>query len=502
MAKKLADLQKQLAALAGEEDKNAKTAEQLNAQFAQMAQQAGNLQMLPRPIADQMQQAQQTFDQMVSQAMRDLTQKLQQGSNPKEGLPDLKDLKLKGDRLAKELQGIKDRLDAMARARKGMRDELAEALRQLQREMLNQVGGLTDRELKELRYFLAKMREDLKILQERQANLAKETEKKEGDLATREKRQIDLDKELENMLASARKLLDAKKKRRAMDDDPEFPDAPYTPDGKEVKVPPKEQDGNEPLPGQKDKPKGPLGKAEDAPEKKDMEEKEPLFMPALSGDKPVLDPRFAKKQRPVARKPADQNDPDARREELRDRQDQRMQDLDAAIKSLGSDQDTLDRMMNSLESAMRNSSPQQNQAGQQGNRQPNEGQQPEGDAAEQAMQQLAQMLQSPRMREAMAMASRMRQAGRPGQQAQNQPGQPQQAQSSQGNLHGGLTDHRAMESDLSRFDPASRAVLLKMQPQIREEILQGMRERGPEAYEAFIQDYFKRLTESKAPTKP
>ena len=36
-----------------------------------------------------------------------------------------------------------------------------------------------------------------------------------------------------------------------------------------------------------------------------------------------------------------------------------------------------------------------------------------------------------------------------------------------------------------------------MQPKLREELLQGMREAGPEGYQKFIDDYFKRLTEVK-----
>ncbi len=36
-----------------------------------------------------------------------------------------------------------------------------------------------------------------------------------------------------------------------------------------------------------------------------------------------------------------------------------------------------------------------------------------------------------------------------------------------------------------------------MQPQVREELLQGLREEGPEGYRAFIRDYFKRLTRVK-----
>ena len=40
-------------------------------------------------------------------------------------------------------------------------------------------------------------------------------------------------------------------------------------------------------------------------------------------------------------------------------------------------------------------------------------------------------------------------------------------------------------------------MLLKLPPRVREELLQGLRERGPEGYGPFIEDYFKRLTEVK-----
>ena len=56
-----------------------------------------------------------------------------------------------------------------------------------------------------------------------------------------------------------------------------------------------------------------------------------------------------------------------------------------------------------------------------------------------------------------------------------------------------------MKVDLADLDPATRAVLLKMQPQLREELLQGMREQGPEGYRKFIQDYFQRLSTVKGP---
>jgi hypothetical protein len=487
MAKKLAELQKELAALSKEEDKNTKLAEQLNTELARATEQAGQLQMLPRPIADQMQLTQRDFEKAALQGMKDLLGQMNRGADPKQGPPDLKGMKQKGDRVGKDLQSIKDRLDALAKARKGLHDDLAEVLKELQREMLNQTGGLTERDLKELRDYIAKLKEDLKILQQRQDDLAKNTA--EGnDLKANEMKQADLERDLEKLLAEAKKLLAAKKKRRPLDDKPEFPDAPYTPEGTEVKVPPKENDTNEPLPGQKGKPNDPMGK-DNAGDKDKKEEKEPLFMPNLGGPKPVVDKRFDKKQRPVKPKPGDKpdpNDPEARKNDLEDRQNQNQRDLDAAVKSLDSDQQSLDRMMDALKQALEGN--QKGRLGQKG--------QPGQEGEESAMQQLMQMLQSPQMRQALAMAARMRQPGQ-----QGQPGQPGQPMAGQGqpNLQGAPPGGTPLEGELAKLDPATRAVLLKLQPHVREELLQGMREQGPEGYAAFIQDYFKRLTEMKGP---
>jgi hypothetical protein len=500
LAKKLAELQKELAALSKDEDKNAKTADQLNTELAKMTEQANQLQMLPRPIAEQMQQTQKTFEQMVAQAMKDMTAQTTQAADPKQGLPDLKGMKDKADRVGKEMEGIKNRLDALAKARQEMRDELAKALRDLQKQLLNEVGGLTERELKDLQDYLAKLREDMKILQQRQQNLADKTDKADAnDVAKTEKNQMDLDKDLEKLLADARKVL-AAKKRKPRGDDPEFPEAPYTPDGKEVKVPPKEKDTDEPLPGQKDK-KNPMNgdKTGDPMKKDDLDKEEPLFMPNLGGEKPVLDKRFDKKDRPVKPKPGDKdnpNDPDARKADLQDKQNQRMQDLDSAMKSLGSDQDTLGKMMDALQQAMKGNK------GQKGKPQEGKPQPGEPNEADSAMDQLAQMLQSPKMQQAMAMAQRMRQGqpGQPGQ--QSQPGQPQPNSGTTGNLQGGPVANNPLQGDLSKFDPATRAVLLKLPPRLREEIRQGMEEKGPEAYKAFIEDYFNRLTKIKEPGKP
>ncbi|HWG45822.1 MAG TPA: hypothetical protein VN688_23880 [Gemmataceae bacterium] len=480
-AKRLAELQKELAKLAKEEEKNASQAQQISDDLKKAVEQADKLEMLPKPVAEQMEQTRETFQNMVADAMRDLGQRMNRDADAKQTpAPDLKDLKQRGDRLQKEMEGIKNRLDALANARKGMRDDLRKALDQLQREMLKEAGKLTERELQQLRDFIAQMREQMKRLQDKQDELLKEGLGSENAEAIKRK-QEDIDKQIEDALARARKLLGDRRKRNG--DKPEFPDSPYNPDGKEVKVPPREEDTNEPLPSKKDK-DGKIKPGEKNDKKdagKDEDEKEPLYMPALGGPKEKIDPRFAKKRRPVKPKPKDgKSDPgEQQREEREDRQN----DLQAARDSLKSDQQTLEQMLQQLAQATQSKG------------KPNKGQ-PNESEADQLAQQLQQMMESPAMQAAKAMAARMRQA-----QAQGKPqkGQPSQSpsQMTQGDLNGG-TKNGAREADLSKLDPDTRAMILKLPPsRLRDELIQGMNEQGPEAYRAFIQDYFKRLTETK-----
>ncbi len=172
-ARKLSDLEKELAKLAQEQDKNAQAASQLNNDLAKSNEQAEKLQTLPQPVVDQMQALQQAFEQTAVKAMQNLTQDFKQGADPKQApfAPDLKDINQKSDRLAKDLEGIKDRMQALEDARKGLRDDLAKAIQELQREMLNENGKLSERDLQELRDFLARMQEQMKDLQNQQQNL-------------------------------------------------------------------------------------------------------------------------------------------------------------------------------------------------------------------------------------------------------------------------------------------------------------------------------------------
>ncbi len=482
LMKQMAELQKQLGDLAREQDKNAQAAAQLNNDLAKAADQADKMQTLPQPLVQEMQSLQKAFEQTAVRGMQNLTQQFNQGASPQAPAPDLHDLNQKTDRLTKDLEGLKGRMDALDNARKGLREDLAKALQDLQRQMLEESGKLSERDLQDLRDFLNRLREQMKDLQNQQQQLAEAAEKG-GDMKDIQAKQEDLDKQMEKVLEAARKMLDAHNRPHPH---PHFPDEPYTPDGDDVKAPPKDEDSNTPLPNAK-KPDGkndPNGdkKPDDAKD----DDKDPLDMPALGGPKQVPDPRYDKKRRPAEKKPGDKDDAD-KRDDLESHQNDRMRDLDTAEKSLASDQQTLDQMLKNLDQALQNNGKQ----GKPQSGQPNE--------ADEAMQQLQDMLQSPAMRAARDMLGRMRraqaaQARQPGQQGQNQSTSPSQSATSVAG-----SNPTTSSSELAGLPPDTRQAILRLPPRDREAIMQGLRQRGPDGYGPFIEDYFKRLTESKNP---
>ena len=484
--KRLAELQKELAKLAGDENRNAEAARQINEDLKKSIDDGRKLDLLPKAVADQMSATQRLFDQMVARALKDLGKDLQEGSNPKTGKPDLPDLKGKSDRVDKELEGIKDRLDALSKARKGLKDDLEKALQDLRDKMARADAKMSARDLEQLKDFIAKLREHLKTMKGKQDDLVGDTDRASApdDVKKAKAKQEDLEKQLEKLLAKAKKLLEKGDK-----DKPEFPDTPFRADEKEDKVPPREQDSDEPLPKKKD-----MGKAKDkaedkdgkADKKKDEDEDEPKYMPRLGGPKPKLDERYKGKQRPSKNKPkSGKADKDDDKDDLRSRQDEKGRELDSADKSLESDQNSLDNLLDQLQQAAK---------GQKGK--PKEGD-PKGESDSLA-DQLRSLMQSKSMQQAMAMAALAKAMGKGKKQDGPRPPSALPSPSSEGNLDGGEDAPGSGQSNLSRLDPTSRAIIMKMPPsRYREELIRGLNEQGPEAYRAYIQDYFKRLTKSK-----
>ena len=475
-AKQMAELQKQLADLAKQQETNAQAASQLNNDLANAAAQADRLKSLPQPLVQQMQSLQQAFEQTAVHGMRNLTQQFNQGANPQAGAPNLPDIGQKTDRLSKDLEGLKDRMEALDNARKNLHDDFDKVMAELQQKMLEENGKLTERDLQELRDFLARMRDRMKDLQNQQQDLL-DAAQKGGDVKALEQKQADLDRQMQSLLDAARKLLDAKRNPRRR---PNFPDEPYTPDGDEEKAPPRDEDSNTPLPNAK-KPDGKGDPGDKKPDDAKDDDKDPLDMPALGGPKQVPDPRYEKKRRPAEKKPGDKDD-------LESRQNDHLRDLDTAQKSLAADQQTVEQMLHGLEQALQKASP----------KGPPHAGQPNNEADD-AMAQLQDMLQSPAMRAARDMLGRMRraqsaQARRPGQPGQNRAPAPSQSQASETGSNPAVGS-----AELSALPPSTQQAILKLPPRVREELLQGLREQGPDGYGPFIEDYFKRLTESKNP---
>jgi hypothetical protein len=482
--KQLEELRRELAQAAAKEEQNAQLGQQVEQGLQQAVEQAKNLAMLPPEMLRQLQNVPRMFEERALDPIRDLAGEMKQGAAPDQPAPDLAQIEHQAERIQKELEAVKAQLEAAAEARKDLMNDPGQALAELRAEMLRQNAGLTARDLEDLKNFLKEHAEELKRLEGQQEQLAEATPNApEVLMPDIEKRQDALEKQEDRALDQARELLNSEQLRRMRRKDPEFPAAPYVPEAGEERVPPKEEDPDEPAAAKK---KDDAAKKEDAAVKKKDEaapEEEELFMPALGGPQPKLDPRFADKLRPLPPRDADAKGDHAdearqERNELLSRQRQRLGELETARQSLASDERALDRMLQALRNALNAGTP------------------------EAAQRMLDQLMQDPTMRAAMEMAARQQQmtahaqskAVSKNQNRANRPGQG-------GMIHnqrpttanvGSLDD-----TELAKLDIETRTIILKMQPRIREELLQGLREEGPEGYKGYIRDYFRRLTQVK-----
>jgi hypothetical protein len=202
---------------------------------------------------------------------------------------------------------------------------------------------------------------------------------------------------------------------------------------------------------------------------------DPPFEPALSDAQPQPGPT-----EPAP--PAGDGDENPRRQELQARQQDRAEELEMAEQSLAFDQEVLEDLIESLASQL-----------------------PEDAADEltpEQAEQLTSLMSAQSTREALEMFRRLEQMLAAGEQGENtedpQPAQaelPPPAQLSEiGNEAGVIGGVEAILVELDDLDLATRTIIMKMQPREREELLQGLREDGPEGYREFIRDYFQRLT--------
>ena len=197
-------------------------------------------------------------------------------------------------------------------------------------------------------------------------------------------------------------------------------------------------------------------------------EAEPRMAPEVHPAEPPATPKDAGAAQAKRRQ---EREPEARRADLHERQEARIGELDAAQNALGREDQALEGLLGQLGAALR------------------------GDRAGAASQQLDELMRSEAVRRSLAIAQRNRQlAG-----ARQQAGRGDKGAFTDRPDQFPTTDKMVapLNAPLPDLDLATQKVILKMQPQIREELLQGLREEGPEGYKAFIRNYFKRLTEVK-----
>jgi hypothetical protein len=192
---------------------------------------------------------------------------------------------------------------------------------------------------------------------------------------------------------------------------------------------------------------------------------------SAEGDAPAADK--AKSRSPARSKssadhrPGKGNQP--RRAALEARLNERIEALGQARAALGKEDRSLDQILGQLDQQLR--------PGQAGHAEPG----------------LERLLRSNELRRALEMARRSRQLA----QARRDPNRPAAPTDRPDQFP--TTDKMVapLDADLPELDPTTRRLIMKLQPQLREDLLQGLREEGPEGYKAFIRTYFKKLSQVK-----
>lgn len=501
----LAEMKSELASINQREQQNVQAAQQLENAAKAIAQELNQQQLVPPELQQEMQRVADSFHDLAVQPLTDLHAQLQENTKPDKTNPQLAQLTEQGETVARNLDALQDRMDAIAAAQQQSKDDIQAAMEQFQRELTRQNAQLSADELAGLKEKIAEMRAAMQDLLQDQEELMEITPDV-PDLLVEDvaEKQDDLDVEIDDSLADAQQLLNTEEYRKLKQ---QQQDADAADESEDPEMSPDEQ--TKPTDKQND---------------------EPMFQPALGGPKPQVDPKFTEKPMPAS-KGKSKNDPPpseekpeseaqaaaAMRMELGRQQRRQAKALSEAEQSLGSDELTIDGLLRELERQLTKAMQQAETAEASAQEPADAASPPETEApatemeipldellpkltAEQA-QQLAAMLKSQTMKQAMAMAERGRRTERKQQQKSQQPptaSEPQPSENPVGNLLGTLPGEQMLRIELLNLDPASRKVILNMQPSQREEILQGLREDGPEGYREYIRDYFEQLTKVKA----
>ncbi len=450
--RQLDELRRQLEQVATRQMQTVSTATLWLTNFMAAAASAQDLPLLPSGWSGQMQTAAQAWERAVTAPMARFAQTLAAGAQAGGLPPSLAAAAGESARLQRDLQRMHDEARGMTGATYAALTNGWTALDALSLESTRAQANAAERELGDLALLMETMNGQLRQLSAGQQLLLAQTPLTvTGDLTALILTQQVLEARADATLRDL-SLMQGREELWALRHTPAFPDAPYTPDAQPGYVPPREED---PVPATSSNAASrgvltahPLAEAADSQD-------EPLYMPALGGPPPALDQRYAEALRPLPPSEADGGHA-GRQRELQQRQSGYLSELDMARQSVDSDRQSLQQTLERL------------QQGWQGS--------PAG---------LAALLQSAAMRQAMTVASR---APWPSGMSAASGMLPQSLR-----VVGVTGDDPAM----AQLDPQTRAILLRMQPVQREEILQGLRETGPASYRSLIRNYFRQLTEAQ-----
>jgi hypothetical protein len=519
----LAQLKQELAQLQQEEAKQADVAKQLNEELKQLAKEGANQQLLPPELQREMAAISDAFQDAAAEPIKKLADEIKKSADAKTTDPKLDKLEARADQVQQNLEALKNRMEALREAQKNAKEDAEKALEELRREMLKQSGGLTAQELAELRAAIEAMREKLQKLAGEESDLLKVTpEAPELLLPDIANRQADLERRADKELGKVKELQRRedyqalKQKTNANKPQPnaanplagdEPPEMAATPEDFGNTSPMPEDNGNEFQPAIAD-PQKPLSAQKantkpDAAKNKSPQKAAEKSKPAQGNEKPTAA---------------------MQRESLSQREARKLDQLQRADESLAADERALNELLKEFRELMKSEmsesaegdnpmpgevTPAQPQTPPSGEPMPAEsdakGSEPSSPLSPEQAAELAKLLQSSKTQKALQMAARLQamQSGeesptdQPGQQPPNgQPPPPHSAPKPVGLLEGDPSNQFAMEAVLRDLDPTTRSLILKMQPRVREELLQSLREEGPEGYQRFIRDYFKRLTKA------
>src|SRR5439155_3749421 len=158
-----------------QEQQNAEMAEQLKEQLKALSNEAEKQQLVPTQLQRELQNLSEMFQEAAVSPLKELAAEIQKSAQPKQQDPKLPQLEARSEQVQKNLEALKDRLDALREAQKDAKTDAAKALEELQREMTRQSGELSARELAELRAAIEALRQELQNLANNQAQLAEFT---------------------------------------------------------------------------------------------------------------------------------------------------------------------------------------------------------------------------------------------------------------------------------------------------------------------------------------